>query len=90
MLIQFDTAKRDKTLAERGLDFARCGEVFAGPVLTQQDDRAEYGEARFMSFGLLDGRHVVVVWTPRGEARRVISMRNANDREIAKHAQRLG
>ncbi|MGJ7507870.1 BrnT family toxin [Variovorax sp. GT1P44] len=89
MLITFDTAKRDKTLAERRLDFARSGEVFAGPVLTLADDRADYGEARFISFGLLDGRHVVVVWTPRGEARRVISMRNANEREIARHTSRF-
>jgi hypothetical protein len=33
---------------------------------------------------LLDSRMVVVVWTPRGEARRIISMRNANEREIKK------
>jgi uncharacterized DUF497 family protein len=29
----------------------------------------------------LDERLVVMVWTPRGEVRRVISMRKANDRE---------
>ena len=34
MLIEFDTEKRDKTLAERGLDFARAGEVFAGVSVT--------------------------------------------------------
>jgi uncharacterized DUF497 family protein len=33
---------------------------------------------------------VVMVWTPRGEARRIISMRKANEREQARHAQRLG
>jgi uncharacterized DUF497 family protein len=31
--------------------------------------------------GFLDGRMVVVAWTPRGEARRIISMRKANERE---------
>jgi len=29
MFIEFDTDKRTKTLAERGLDFARAGDVFA-------------------------------------------------------------
>lgn len=30
MLIEFDSVKRDKTLAERGLDFADAAQVFAG------------------------------------------------------------
>ncbi len=36
--------------------------------------------------GKLAGRMVVMVWTPRGEARRMISMRKANERE--KHAMK--
>ena len=46
-----------------------------------QDGRAEYGEHHFISMGLLDGRVVVLVWTHHGEARRIISMRFANERE---------
>ena len=38
----------------------------------------------------LRGRRVIVVWTPRGEVRRIISMRKANEREIARFAQALG
>lgn len=90
MLIEFDTSKRNKTLAERGLDFSRADAVFAGPVLSSADERLDYGETRWITFGLLDTRFVVLVWTPRGEARRIISMSNANEREIAKHAQSLG
>jgi len=33
MQIEFDTNERDKALAERGLDFARVAEVFAGLTL---------------------------------------------------------
>ena len=90
ILIEFDTDKRNKTLAERGLDFSRADEVFAGPVLRWADERFDYGETRWITFGLLDTRCVVLVWTPRGAARRIISMRYANEREIAKHAQSLG
>ncbi len=39
MQIEFDPDKRDKTLAERGLDFAQAGEVFAGVNVTAEDAR---------------------------------------------------
>ena len=83
MGLEFDSAKRDKTLAERGLDFARAGEIFDGLHLTGQDTRQEYTEDRFITVGHLEGRLVVLVWTPRGDQRRIISMRKANDREKA-------
>jgi uncharacterized DUF497 family protein len=90
MQIEFDSTKRDKTLAERGLDFARAGEVFADALVTIPDERFAYGEARLNTVGLLDGRMVVVAWTPRGAVRRIISMRKANEREQARYAQHLG
>jgi uncharacterized DUF497 family protein len=43
MLITFDPAKRDKTLARRRLDFQRADEIFAGIHLTRADDRRDYG-----------------------------------------------
>ena len=82
--LEFDTGKRDKTLAERGLDFARAGEVFSGVTATVVDTRSDYGEPRLNTVGMLDGRLVVLVWTPRGEVRRIISMRKANEREQAR------
>lgn len=85
MDIQYDEAKRAITLQERGLDFADAGEVFAGPTIDIEDDRANYGESRTITVGMLGGRVVVLVWTPRGEARRVISMRYANERERKKY-----
>jgi hypothetical protein len=83
MKLEFDPAKRDKTLAERGLDFARASEIFDGLHLTGQDTRQDYTEDRFITVGHLEGRLVVLVWTPRGDLRRIISMRKANDREKA-------
>ena len=49
--------------------------MFAGRTVTVQDARRHYGEDRFITAGHLAGRCVVLVWTPRGEARRIISMR---------------
>ncbi|MFA6069857.1 MAG: BrnT family toxin [Janthinobacterium sp.] len=90
MRITFDAVKREKTLRERGLDFARARVVFDGFTITLQDQRQDYGEPRFITAGWLDARLVVLVWTPRGLARRIISMRRANEREIDKYKQGLG
>ena len=90
MHLEFDPDKRDKTLSERGLDFARANEIFDGTHFTGQDTRADYDEDRFITVGYLDARLVVMVWTPRGEVRRIISMRKANDREKALYARYLG
>lgn len=76
-------------MAERGLDFARAVDVFAGKHLTREDARMDYAEARFVTAGWLDMRLVIVVWTPRGEVRRIISMRKANEREIKAITQAL-
>ena len=55
--------------------------MFAGRTVTVQDARRDYGEDRFITAGHLAGRCVVLVWTPRGEARRIISMRYAHGDE---------
>ena len=90
MRISFDPAKRARTLAERGLDLADAVEVFAGITAEAEDTREDYGETRIICFGLLRGRLVQVVYTPRGADRHIISMRKANDREKARLASLLG
>jgi uncharacterized DUF497 family protein len=77
-------------LAERGLDFEDATKVFAGLTLTLPDERQDYGEDRYQTYGLLGDRLVMVVWTPRGEDRHVFSMRKCNDREQARFQNRLG
>ena len=68
---------------------ARADEVFEGATLTVEDDRQYYGEDRFITIGFLDGRMVILVWTPRNGTRRIISMRKANEREQALYTPRL-
>lgn len=89
MEIEFDFEKRDKTFKERGLDFSRATEVFAGVHYTGQDTRMEYAEDRFITVGTLKSRVLVLVWTQRGEIRRIISTRKANEREKAIYASYL-
>ena len=89
MKIEYDLDKRNKTLQERGLDFDLAIDVFAGHHFTLQDLR-QPDEMRYISVGLLSARMVVIVWTPRGDTRRIISMRKANEREIERYRERLG
>ena len=77
-------------LARARLDFEQAAQVFAGPTFDQVDNRHDYGETRIVTVGRLGPRMVIVVWTPRGEARHVMSMRKANDREKARYRDRLG
>ncbi len=81
MKITFDPRKRDAALSERGLNFEDAAAVFAGTTLELEDTREDYGETRMICFGTLEGRMVVVGYTPRGADRHVFSMRKANDRE---------
>jgi uncharacterized DUF497 family protein len=89
-VIEFDNTQREITLFTRGLDMARANEVFDKSHLDQIDVRKDYGEARIRTFGYLDKRPVFIVWTYRGNIRRIISMRRANEREIQKYEGRLG
>lgn len=90
MEITFDPRKRDETLRARGLDFADAAEVFSGLTFTAPDNRRDYGEARFVTAGYLRGRFVVMVWTERGGARYIISMRHGHGREERRWIRQVG
>ena len=86
MRITFDPAKRERTLADRGLDFEDAALVFEGLTVEIEDTRRNYGEPRIICYGLLSGRLDVAGYTPRGAVRHIFSMRKANDREKARLA----
>jgi uncharacterized protein len=55
--------------------------IFDGYTLTIEDDRYDYGEERFITFGILEGRVVVVVHTENDDSIRIISIRRATKYE---------
>ena len=89
MQITWHDEKRALTLELRGLDFADAAEVFAGVTLTVEDDRKDYGEVRFQTIGRMGEAVVMVVWTLRGDARHVISMRRCNERERERYQEQV-
>lgn len=54
-------------------------------ALVAEGTRRDYGEPRYIALGLIGTRVHVMVFTPRGESVRLISLRKANSREIARY-----
>lgn len=86
MRFEWDGAKSDANLLERGFDFAFATLVFDGPTFEVEDRRKDYGERRMVAIGIADGIHVTVVYTDRQSGkdeilRRIISAHRSNRRE---------
>ena len=88
-MFEWDEEKNARNQKERGLAFEDAEQIFDGATLTFEDTRHDYGEHRFVTFGLLDGRMVVIAHTPRSGRTRVISMRKGNQREQETYQERL-
>jgi len=55
--------------------------IFDGYTLTIEDSRFDYGEERFVTLGILDGRVVTVIHTESEDLIRIISIRKATKYE---------
>jgi uncharacterized DUF497 family protein len=73
----WDEAKRAGNLKKHKLDFEIAEFVFDDPnARTIQDLRSDknYGEDRFLTYGLVAGMRLCLCWTPREGIIRVISL----------------
>ncbi|NJL83329.1 MAG: BrnT family toxin [Chloroflexaceae bacterium] len=84
MKYEWDEQKRQSNLRKHQLDFTVASQIFEGPIVERQDLRYNYGEDRFIAVGMAAGMMITVVYTWRGEKRRLISARPAtkNERKI--------
>ncbi len=80
-MITFDESKRRTNIKVHGLDFIGCEAIWDNFTITREDKRRDYGEKRLVTFGLLDGDVVMLVYTERSEAPHVISLRKAEKYE---------
>ncbi|MEG4172530.1 MULTISPECIES: BrnT family toxin [unclassified Microcoleus] len=78
MEFEWDEAKRLTNLSKHGIDFIDVPLVFDGEIVKVEDERFSYGEERFVTFGLLQGRVVAIVHTEREEYTRIISALKSN------------
>ena len=83
MDFEWDEAKSDANLAERGFGFDFAALVFDGLTLEEIDGRQDYGEVRIKAIGDVVGHVLAVIYTDRDDVRRIISARLANRKERA-------
>ena len=81
MNFEWDPAKSQRNEAERGLHFDLAILLFDGVVIEWADNRQAYGEVRVRAIGAVGEAILHCVYTPRGKARRIITLRYANRKE---------
>jgi uncharacterized DUF497 family protein len=91
---EWDAAKSDANLRDRGFDFDFASLIFNGPTLEREDRRKDYGERRVVATGIADGIHLTVVYTDRlgGDEqilRRIISAHRSHRRERATYKKAI-
>jgi uncharacterized protein len=85
---EWDEAKSAANIARRGLDFDEAITIFDGPVVERIDQRREYGQVRIIAIGLAgDGIELTVIYTMRGQNRRIISARRSHKHERRTYRQ---
>ena len=83
---EWDEQKAAANLVKHKICFHTAQRVFDDAfALIELDVSEDYGEERFLAKGVIAGRIVTVVFTPRGERTRIISARKANTDERAKY-----
>lgn len=87
--IVWDETKRRANLRKHGLDFADAKDVSAGITYTIEDRRFDYGEQRFITFGLLRDTVVVMAHAETPGRVRIISMRKATRHEQILYFQNI-
>lgn len=81
MHFEWDPAKDERNRQQRGFGFNFAALIFDGDTIEWMDDRRDHGEARVRAIGEADGLVLHVVFTDRGDLRRMISARVANRKE---------
>ena len=85
MDFSFDPAKNARNIAVHGISLARAVDFEWHDALIVEDTRRDYGERRFLAYGLIESRLYVLVHTPREGRVHVISLRKANKREVRRY-----
>ena len=81
MLFDSDKAKDAVNIRKHGISLSRAREMFDSPKISFPDRRRDYGEPRLICYGVIDHRVYCCIYTDRGKARRLISLRKANKGE---------
>jgi uncharacterized DUF497 family protein len=89
MYIEFDPVKDVANQTKHGVSLSVAGELDWEAALLWIDDRVEYGEMRMIALAPKTEILYYVAFVDRGEARRVISLRRANRREVKHYVENI-
>jgi len=87
--LAFDPAKDATNRAKHGVSLGAAARLDWNLVLAKLDSRADYGEPRRIGYGPIGRRLYCVVFVDRGDTRRIISLRKANNREIDRYEAQI-
>jgi uncharacterized DUF497 family protein len=87
MRLSYDPAKSELNKAKRGLAFDLAEEFDWDSAMIVEDRRRDYEERRYQALGSFGEHLYMLVFTPRGGAVHVISLRRANHRERTRYAR---
>ncbi len=85
MRIAYDAQKAQLHQAKHGISLAEAVNLEWDTLYTFEDARHNYGETRMIGYALNGNRLFCVIYTDRGNTRRIISLRKANNREIRQY-----
>ena len=87
MEYEWDEAKSGANERKHGVSFSTVLEFNWATALVVADERADYGEVRWLALGLLGGHLYSLAFTIRGRRIRVISLRTASRKERTLYEQ---
>lgn len=85
MIYEWNDNKLALNLENHQLHFASAEQFDWTNAVIESDGRKDYGEPRFIAYGLIEDRLYCLVFTPRGSKIRIISLRKANRREVKRY-----
>ena len=84
--ISYDPTKDAANIAKHGVSLSVAMQLNWDTLIALQDTRRDYGECRMIGYALNGMRLFCVVFVERGDTRRIISQRKANNREMRDYA----
>jgi uncharacterized DUF497 family protein len=87
--LEWDLSKNENNIIKHRVSFEQAIHVFNEVYFEIPDNRKDYREDRYIVLGNLLGHIVVLVYTPRNDRKRIISLRKANEREKKIYKQRV-
>lgn len=79
---EWDDTKATTNYADHRVTFDTARQVFLDPfAIDELDEREDYGEDRYATIGMAQGRLFYVAYTMRGDRIRIVSARGAEPHE---------